>query len=81
VLVRRITTWDAKDELQPGTPVFLLDCNPDSTRVMETELIYLAPGVAQRRNGELVRFGKKPPSERQARQIAADFEHTHRTAA
>jgi hypothetical protein len=48
---------------------------------METELIYLAPGVAQRRNGELVRFGKKPPSERQARQIAADFEHTHRTAA
>jgi hypothetical protein len=80
VLVRRITTWDAKDELHPGTPVFLLDCNPDSTRAMETKLIYLAPGVAQRRNRELVRVGKKP-SERQALQIAADFEHTHRTAA
>ena len=81
VLVRRITTWDAKDELQPGTPVFLLDRNPDSTRVMETELIYVGAGVAQRKNGELVRFGKEPPSERQAQQIAADFEHTHGRAA
>jgi hypothetical protein len=39
-----------------------------------------ANGVAQRRNGELVRFGKQPPSERHARQIAAGFEHTHRKA-
>ena len=78
VLVRRITTWDGKDELQPGTPIFLLDRNPDSTRIMETELIYLGSGVAQRRNGELVRSVSSCRSERQARRFAGDFDHTHR---
>lgn len=73
VLVRRITTWDAKDELQPGTTIFLLDCDPDSVRIIETELTYVAPGVAMRSNGEVVRYGASSVSEHEARRVVADY--------
>lgn len=57
VMVRRTTTWEAKGELTPGSKVFLLNTDPLATRVMETELIYLEPGLARRQDGSLVRFG------------------------
>lgn len=60
IMVRRITTWEAKDELKQGARVFLLDRDPDHVRIIEEDLIYVAPGVAQRPSGELVRFGEIP---------------------
>lgn len=55
-LVRRITTWDAKDELRRGARVFLVDRDPDHVRIVDENLLYIAPGVAQRPNGEIVRW-------------------------
>lgn len=76
VLVRRITTWEAKDELQPGTPVFLLDRNPDAVRLVRHDLIYVAPGVAiTKEGGDLVRFGAPLPSELDARRAVAEWRH------
>ncbi len=81
VLVRRIATWDAKDELQPGTTMFLLDRDPDSVRILEEELTYIAPGVALRKNGDLVRFGHPVPPEHEARRIAAQYTAGRQAAA
>lgn len=39
--VRRISTWEAKQQLVPGVRVFLLDRDPDSIRVLEKDLTYL----------------------------------------
>lgn len=65
VLVRRITTWDAKDELRPREArCFLLERDPDRVRIIEEDLLYIAPGVCQRKNGELVRYGEKPAMEK-----------------
>lgn len=56
VMTRRTTTWDAKDELRPGAPIFLMDRHPDVVRIVETDLIYVEPGVAQRKDGTIVRY-------------------------
>lgn len=62
ILVRRTTTWEAKDELVPGARVFLLDRHADSVRILETDLIYVGPDpdtglpICQRANGEVVRI-------------------------
>lgn len=62
VMVRRITTWDAKGEMIPGvTRVFLVDRDPDQVRVLEEDLLYVGPGTGQRKNGEIVRWGEIPP--------------------
>jgi hypothetical protein len=67
ILVRRTTTWEAKDELKPGEKVFLLDRDPDRVRIIETALtlIDVTPegGIAQRDNGEIVRFKSRPVEE------------------
>lgn len=65
-LVRRTTTWDAKDELKPGQRVFLLDRDPDTVRILETDLTWVGPGVCQRESGEIVRFENLTPEEVQA---------------
>ena len=58
VMVRRLFTWEAKNELRPGVEVFLLDHDPERPRVVRQKLIYLEPGLAQDpATGELVRFG------------------------
>jgi hypothetical protein len=65
IMVRRITTWEAKDELKEGSECFLLDRNPDRVRIIETGLTYIDGnedgGVAQRKTGELVRWGEIAP--------------------
>ena len=70
ILVRRTTTWDAKDELKPGTKVFLLDRNPDSIRVLEPDMTFVADNratggelIVQRPNGEEVRIPANQPEE------------------
>lgn len=73
ILVRRITTWESKGELRAGTPIFLLDTDPDALRVVEEELLYVRPGVAQRKDGALVFYdsaGYRPPMLDEA-QVAA----------
>lgn len=56
VMTRRTTTWDAKDELKPGAPIFLMDRHSDVVKILETDLTYVEPGVAQRKDGTLVRY-------------------------
>jgi hypothetical protein len=57
ILVERTTTWDAKDELKPGTKVFVLDRSPDAVRIMGTELIYVKPGYLKDPvTGETIRY-------------------------
>lgn len=63
VMVRRTTTWDAKDEMQEGAKVFLLDRDPDTVRILETDLHYVAPGVCQRADGEIVRYRSRSEEE------------------
>jgi hypothetical protein len=61
IMVRRITTWDAKGELIPGeSRIFLLDRDPDRIRIIDEDLLYVAPGVCQAKNGDLVRYGEIP---------------------
>lgn len=67
ILVRRCTTWEAKEELKPGARIFLLDRDPDTVRVIDgsQDLIFQGYdaegyGIAQRTNGEIVRW--KPVS-------------------
>lgn len=55
-MVRRISTWDAKDEIQPGAEVFLLDRHPDVVRVLESNLTYIGDGICQRSDGSEVRY-------------------------
>lgn len=57
VMVRRTTTWEAKNELVPGARVFLLDSDPNHPVVLETDLEWVSPGVARRDDGTIVRFG------------------------
>jgi hypothetical protein len=65
IMVRRITTWDAKNELVEGSECFLLDRNPDRIRIIESGLTFVKSteegGVAQRKTGELVRWGEAAP--------------------
>lgn len=78
VLVRRITTWEAKDELQPGARVFLLDRDPDRPRIVEgaEELIWISPGLCQDPvSKELIRFGELAPGPQQARDAAREGGH------
>lgn len=58
MMVRRTTTWNAKDELVPGCRVFLLDRDPDRVRVLTKEpLIYISPGHLQDPNtGESITY-------------------------
>jgi hypothetical protein len=67
IMVRRISTWEAKDELQPGQRIFLLDRDPDHLKIVATDLIYLAPGKAQTTDGQLVTWHTLTDDERQAR--------------
>jgi hypothetical protein len=66
VMVRRMTTWEAKGELVPGAHVFLFDRDVDVLRVVEEDLIFQGFsgdgkfGVAARRNGEEVRWPVQP---------------------
>jgi len=66
VMVRRTTTWEAKDELKPGAHIFLLDRDPDVVRIIDRELTFQGwaeggtVGVATRANGEVVRWKVKP---------------------
>lgn len=67
VMVRRISTWEAKNQLVPGAGVFLLENDSNlGPRIVEEQLIYVADGLAQRKNGELVRFGPRAPDQRVA---------------
>jgi hypothetical protein len=73
-MVRRISTWEASDELVPGAKVFLLE-RQEPIRVIEgyTELIFRGWeegdggrfGVAQRQNGEVVRWKAATDQDRQ----------------
>lgn len=75
IMVRRITTWDAKDELTTGSSVFLLDRDPDHIRIIEKDITYAGPGVGHRKNGEIVRWGETPamkePSEEEVEEAIA----------
>ncbi len=63
-LVRRTTTWDAKDEVYQGQHVFLLDRDPDTVRILDSDLVYVAEGVLQREGtGEIVRYSNLNPEE------------------
>lgn len=55
-LVRRMTTWHAKEELQPGAEVFIFDRHPDKLRIVAQNLIYLRPGVLQAKDGSIIRY-------------------------
>lgn len=68
VMVRRISTWEAKNELVPGAHVFLVEVDPNSgPRVLPDEgLKYVAPGLCQSPTGELIRFGPRAPEQRPA---------------
>lgn len=71
VMVRRISTWEAKNQLTPGAGVFLLEVDPNSgPRIVEEDLTFIAPGLAQRKNGDLVRFGPMAPDQRVAEEVA-----------
>lgn len=61
ILVRRTTTWEAKEELKPGAEVFLLDRDPDRVRILETDLTFVRPGVCRRQDGSILRYGKQTP--------------------
>jgi hypothetical protein len=65
VLVRRISTWEAKDELRPGAEVFLVELDPNTgPRVLpDRGLRYIAPGLCQGPMGELIRFGPQAPDQ------------------
>jgi hypothetical protein len=63
IMVRRTTTWEAKDELKPGARIFLLDRDPDTVRVIDgtQDLIFQGYdgdglGIAQRPDGSIVRW-------------------------
>lgn len=62
-MVRRTTTWDAQDQVKKGADVFLLDRHPDVTKVLDTHLVYVGPGVAQRPDGTIVRWQSSEPAE------------------
>jgi hypothetical protein len=66
IMVRRTTTWDAKDELHEGAKVFLVDRDPDSVRILESDLTYVSPGKCLRDNGEIVHYKSRPDAERLA---------------
>lgn len=71
VLVRRISTWEAKNELVPGAPIFLVEVDPNAgPKIVDEGLIFVAHGLAQRPNGELVRFGPIAPDQRVAEEVA-----------
>lgn len=70
ILVKRTTTWDAKEELQPGAEVFLLDRNPDRVRIVAEGLTYVRPGVCRDAEGNIVRYGKPAEPEEPAEEAA-----------
>lgn len=81
VMVRRISTWEAKDELVNGAQVFLLELDPNTgPKIIDEALTYIAPGLCQRADGELIRFGPGIPgqaaAEEAGREIAADRDRT-----
>lgn len=75
ILLRRIETWTAKGELKPRTTrVFLLDRNPDHIRIVEEDLLYVAPGICQRKDGSVIRYAE--PTQEQKDKM--DAEETRR---
>lgn len=72
VMVRRISTWEAKEELVPGADVFLLELDPNTgPKILPEEgLKYIAPGLCQRPDGHLVRFGPGVPGQQAAEEVA-----------
>jgi hypothetical protein len=75
ILLRRIETWTAKGELKPRTTrVFLLDRNPDHIRIVEEDLLYVAPGICQRKDGSIIRYAE--PTQEQKDKM--DAEETRR---
>lgn len=74
ILVRRTTTWEAKDELFEGQKVFLLDRDPDGVRILEEDLIYVRPGVCMTSDGQIVRFNMRSDEDRLSEIAAADMQ-------
>lgn len=56
MLVTRMSTWDAKGELQPGEKVFLFDRHPNRMRILKTDLTYKEPGVVVDSEGNEIRY-------------------------
>jgi hypothetical protein len=60
-MVRRMATWVAKGELQPGAEVFLFDTHRDRMRVVQTEAVtWLGPGRVQAPDGTIIRYVPSP---------------------
>ena len=54
VYVTRMTTWEAKEELQPGTGCFVMDVRPEAMRIHRTGCTFMREGVVTTREGEVV---------------------------
>lgn len=66
ILVRRTTTWDAKEELKPGAEVFLLSRDPDRVRIVEEGLTFVRRGVCTRADGSVVRYASSEQEDERA---------------
>ena len=60
-MVKRATTWEAKEQLKPGAQVFLLDRDPDRVRILREGLTYVRPGVCRTAEGKILRYGVGEP--------------------
>lgn len=62
ILVRRVTTWEAKDQLVPGSRVFVMDRHPDSARILTHDLLFVGNdadsglAICQDKAGNIVRL-------------------------
>ena len=61
MLTVRMNTWDSKEELQPGAPVFVFDRHRDTMRIVERDMTFMRPGVLADKEGELTYYLGEPP--------------------
>lgn len=60
MMVVRMNTWDAKEEIRDGAEVFVFDAHRDAMRIVEDGLTFVRPGQLMRKDETFVSYRGTP---------------------